>query len=370
MREIKAHTGLRGIAAFTVFLGHAEFDHLWHGAFWLSGVYSFFYWQSPAVDLFFMLSGFILNYVYLKQKALKWPAYFNARFARICPLYYAGLLAVVGMNFISAHLVHKAPKDMNLSVLLPNLAMVQEWPVPHVVTSINVPSWSISVEVFLYIFAFPLFAFLIARRRLPAGLSMGIIVVSLLLNALVSRDLPHPLNIEYWGLAWGVTGFCVGFVICELVYTRTEPLLSDPGELVLAAVVVGLLPFHALHIFLPVAFAGLIAVTYPAASRLGRILGSRFLFYLGGLSYSIYIWHAPVIEACTLAFGMRHIGDKSMDFQVSAGHKLLYCVGTTIALMAVANISYYLFETPLRKMLRGPTRNRLPVAPLSRPARP
>ena len=58
MREIKAHTGLRGIAALAVFLGHAEFDHVWPGALWLSGIYSFFYWQNPAVDLFFMLSGF------------------------------------------------------------------------------------------------------------------------------------------------------------------------------------------------------------------------------------------------------------------------------------------------------------------------
>ncbi len=129
MREIKAHTGLRGIAAMTVFLGHAEFDHLWRGAVWFTGIYSFFYWQSRAVDLFFMLSGFVLNYVYLKERRVEWRAFFAARFARICPLYYAGLFAVLAMNIYSAHTGHYPSPSLTPSILLPNLAMVQEWPV-------------------------------------------------------------------------------------------------------------------------------------------------------------------------------------------------------------------------------------------------
>jgi peptidoglycan/LPS O-acetylase OafA/YrhL len=357
MRDIKAHTGLRGIAAFTVFLGHAEFDRLWHGTFWLSGVYSFFYWQSPAVDMFFMLSGFVLNYVYLKERPADWRRYFSARFARICPLYYAGLLTMLAMNIGSVRLGHRPNSDLKSSVILPNLLMIQEWPAPHVVNSINIPSWSISVEVFLYIFIFPLLAFAVARRSLPKPLFLGILGVALLLNALVSRDLPHPLPIEYWGLIWGVTGFCAGFMICELVYNATEPLIPGLGEAALVAVVLAMLPFHSLHILLPAAFAALIAVTYPAASRLGRFLGSPIFFYLGGLSYSVYIWHKPVIKACSLAFAMRQMGASDFDIQVSSGRKLLYCVGTTVALLAVANISYYWFETPLRRVLRGPRRN-------------
>jgi peptidoglycan/LPS O-acetylase OafA/YrhL len=279
MREIKAHTGLRGIAAFTVFLGHAEFDHLWHGAFWLSGVYSFFYWQSPAADLLFMLSGFVLNYVYLKERPVAWRSYFNARFARICPLYYAGLFAMLAMNLGAVRLGHEPNPNLNLSVILPNLLMIQEWPAPHLVNSINIPSWPISVEMFLYIFIIPLLAFAIARRRLPKWLSLGSILgVALLVNALVSRDMPAPLPIEYWGLIWGVTGFCAGFIICELVYNTTEPLTSGLGEAALVAAVLAMLPFHSVHILLPIAFAALIAVTYPAGSPPGSVFGFAALF--------------------------------------------------------------------------------------------
>src|SRR5580658_1566025 len=153
MREIKAHTGLRGIAALSVFLGHAGFDRLWEGAAWFGGLYSFFYWQNPAVDLFFMLSGFILNYVYLKGRKIDWRGYFSARFARICPLYYAGLLAILAMNYGAVRLGHPASLDFKPSILLPNLVMLQEWPIPGFgfQTSVNTPSWSISVEVFLYV---------------------------------------------------------------------------------------------------------------------------------------------------------------------------------------------------------------------------
>jgi peptidoglycan/LPS O-acetylase OafA/YrhL len=56
-----------------------------------------------------------------------------------------------------------------------------------------------------------------------------------------------------------------------------------------------------------------------------------------------------------------------MDSQVSSASKLLYCVGTTVALLAVANASYYWFETPLRRLLRGPVRDRMRVGACPEP---
>ncbi|MGA3172646.1 MAG: acyltransferase [Chthoniobacteraceae bacterium] len=362
MRDIKAHTGLRGIAAMAVFLGHAEFDRLWHGAFWLSGIYSFFYWQNPAVDLFFMLSGFILNYVYIKGRRATWRTYFSARFARICPLYYAGLVAVLAMNVVSAHFGHltSASHDFKPSVLLPNLAMVQEWPVPGFVGSINVPSWSISVEFFLYIFVFPLLAWILSRRRLSRTASIAILVVAALIDGAANRgESPFPFNIQYTGLLRGITGFTAGFLICELVFNREESAISWPAEIGLVIVTLALLPFPVLHVFLPLPFAALIAVTFLPKSRLGRLLGSPPFHYLGGLSYSIYIWQYPVLKASTLAFGLRQMGASSTGGEsesMSFDHKLLYCAGTCFALVVVANVSYYWFESPLRRILRRPIR--------------
>ncbi len=369
MREIKAHTGLRGIAAMTVFLGHAEFDHLWRGAFWFTGIYSFFYWQSRAVDLFFMLSGFVLNYVYLKERRVEWRGFFAARFARICPLYYAGLFAVLAMNLYSAHSGHYPSPSLKPSILLPNLAMVQEWPVAGFVPSINIPSWSISAEVFLYVAIFPLLAFLLARQSLSRAVSLSAILIALLVNAIVSSDSPYPVHFEYAGLTLGITGFTAGFLLCELLYARESPLIPWSAEICLAVLVLALLPFASVHALLPAAFAALIAVTYSPASRLGRVLGSPFFHYLGGISYSVYIWQYPVLKACTLAFGVRHMGNVDLDTASAApGRKLLYCAGTIVTLMLVANVSYYWFESPLRRILRRPIRDWFRARPLPQSA--
>ena len=308
-----------------------------------------------------MLSGFILNYVYLKEKRVKWGEYFNARFARICPLYYAGLFAMLAMNLGAAWLDHHPSPDLKASIIIPNLAMVQEWPVFGFVPSINVPSWSISVEVFLYIFLFPFFAFIMARRRLPKAVSLVILLAALVADFMVSRDVAHPLPFEYSGLVRGIAGFTVGFLICELIHKRDAPLMPAPAEAILGLMVLALLPFNGLHPLLPIAFAALIAVTYSPASCLGRILGSPLFAYLGALSYSVYIWQAPVIKACTLAFAMRQVGGEELDMHATVWHKVLYCVGTPLALALIANLSYYAFETPVRRILRGRARDRMPV---------
>jgi len=364
MRDIKAHTGLRGIAAIAVFFGHAQFDLLWRGAFWFSGLYSFFYWQNAAVDLFFMLSGFILNYVYLKNRRTDWRTYLTARFARICPLYYAGLVAVLAMNFVSAHLGHAPSGDFKPSILIPNFAMTQEWPAPRAVPSINFPSWSISVEVFLYLAAFPLFAFLFARRPVHRGLCFALLLASIAVDAVFSGRMTGPHPFQYSGLVRGVSGFAAGFLLCELLYGREEPLVPGGVEITFGILALLILPFNSLHFLLPIAFALLIAFTYSPASRLAVILGSPLFAFLGAISYSVYIWHFPVIKACTLLFGLRRMGDFSSNINISAARKLLYCGGTFLMLIAVSSISYYWYETPVRRLLRRPVRERLGVEPL------
>jgi peptidoglycan/LPS O-acetylase OafA/YrhL len=265
------------------------------------------------------------------------------------------------MHLAGAWLDHQPSPDLTASIILPNLAMVQEWPVFGFVRSINVPSWSISVEVFLYIFVFPVLAYIVARHGLRKGVSVAILVVALAADVAASRDLRNPWMFEYSGLARGIAGFTAGFVICELIYKREAALIPVSAEVILGLAAAAMLPFGGLHPIMPLAFAALIAVTYSRASLLGRVLGSAPMAYLGALSYSVYIWQAPVIKACSLAFAVRHVGGQQIAENATELHKVLYCVGTPLALAVVANLSFYAFETPLRKMLRRRRRARIPV---------
>ena len=87
-REIYSHTGLRGIAAMCVFIYHIYLSQAvtWNLNY---SFFRFFEWRTYAVDLFFVLSGFILYWVYFnKNVAINWRSYLSARVARIFPIYY------------------------------------------------------------------------------------------------------------------------------------------------------------------------------------------------------------------------------------------------------------------------------------------
>jgi len=134
--EINALTGLRGVAALCVVLYH-----------WKDGAERLFM-RGPrltfeahgylSVDLFFVLSGFVmaLNYDGMFARRItrvNYTKFLGKRFARIYPMYLFCLVLIVAFN------VGKAPATPRL--LVANLLMVQNW--GHW-SSLNAPSWSIS----------------------------------------------------------------------------------------------------------------------------------------------------------------------------------------------------------------------------------
>ena len=90
--EIRSHTGLRGVAALCVVGYHQQFmagyklpfEALFHRAYLM-------------VDLFFVLSGFVLSYVYSQKIDVR--SFYRARFARIYPLHVFALLTLTVVTF-------------------------------------------------------------------------------------------------------------------------------------------------------------------------------------------------------------------------------------------------------------------------------
>jgi peptidoglycan/LPS O-acetylase OafA/YrhL len=226
MREIRAHSSLRGIAAMSVFLAHAELDRVLPAHGWWLSFYKFFYWQNPAVDLFFMLSGFVLNYVYLKHRRLEWGSYIVARLARICPLYYAGMGVMLAMNLYAVRHGQPASPNLHQPVILRNLTMTQEWPVGPSQISVILAAWSISVEMFLYLIVFPLLAKLFTGRVIPVRVILPCLLGLLVIDSLISYENIFGIVLPYARLMRGVVGFSVGFLVCELIVRRIHPWMD------------------------------------------------------------------------------------------------------------------------------------------------
>lgn len=142
--RIDALTGLRFLAAMMVFCFHLD-------GFLKSGVTT-----GPmgaiAVSFFFVLSGFILTYVYrerLTRGGLK--RFYFTRWARIWPLHAVCLVAALCL------MPHGKPVDFPWLRIASHVALLQSWiPWTNYVLGLNSVAWSISTEAFFY-FMFPMF---------------------------------------------------------------------------------------------------------------------------------------------------------------------------------------------------------------------
>ena len=168
--EIKSLTGLRGVAACWVVLfhyitafHHAELDQnlSTKSSAGFRLVELFFVHGYLAVDLFFILSGFVMALTYggAFEAGISSRAYLDflgKRLGRVYPLYIALTAAVAVLSYAGIGTVNPpSPVDLASNVLL-----IQAW---GIADSIDVPAWSISTEFAAYLL-FPLLV-----RIIPVG---------------------------------------------------------------------------------------------------------------------------------------------------------------------------------------------------------
>jgi hypothetical protein len=354
---IKSHTGLRGIAAFSVFMCHLYGREASKWGLSL-GFFRIFQWGDQAVDLFFMLSGFILNHVYLERgTSVDWRRYFIARIARIVPLYYATLMVTphkLGIFFAIAINSIKYTYWWGWGfavVFLSNLFMLTGFwgNSPKVV---NPPSWSISIEMFLYIAIFPILAK--KAQRLPGWAMMTICGLSAALLYLINRQRIPP---EIFGWPWtfmarGLFGFAAGFFLCSLLRSSAVRSLSKQ-ERILRILILGVVLTATLGSFagffsstvLDLLFPIIIYFTTRDEGYLCRLLGSTPLQWLGERSYSIYLWHYPILLYYEKL-------PRSWIVMKYPGSALINTLVLTLLVLVVSAVSYRYFEVPSRNAIR------------------
>lgn len=356
-RIIRSHTGLRGIAASSVFMFHL---YELEGLKWGLNIKFFlpFLWGGPAVDLFFILSGFILNYVYLsKNKPIDWRVYFVARVARIAPLYYITLLISPHQLGVFFKVLLCFPKYAVwfgfkfIAIIVLNLLMLAGLIYGfHYV--INPPSWSISVEMVLYATMFPLLARF--AKKLNQGMIWIIFMISLLmLYSCHGHVLPQFIYDWPWTfLGRGVFGFTIGFFICSVIRNNKLPkamsfgfvralLLYGLTPVVYLLSINGVLPDGTLVLIFP------ILVIYTALNEraYGGVLACRPLQWIGDRSYSIYLWHYPILAY----YGKLPKEFAELKYPLSA---LVNCSLMILIVISVSGVSYRYFEIPCREFIR------------------
>jgi peptidoglycan/LPS O-acetylase OafA/YrhL len=350
-KNLDSLTGLRGIAAVVVFLAHFDV----HKSIpILNHAIGFLSWHNAAVDLFFVLSGFTLAYVYSERNfgPTQLKKYLVARFARIYPLHLLTLLAASVLVYRSIN-ARYGTEEFSLDMLR-QIFLVSCWAPIGNGTCFNPPSWSISVETFCYIFVFPplaLFPDLV--KRVHGRLSTPIFVLSAMTCSyyiftrffspellLYGNHKVLPAFSYFVNIVRGVLGFSGG-VLLHLSFKNEDGFFRfcrKYADLIFCAGLLLMLG-HQLHLgvnnHMLVVMSPLLCLACAGGTGyVNRVLSAKLFLHFGDISYSIYLIHYLVIlYAATWA----HSYSRS---------PLLILV---VYLLSAA--SYYLYEKPARTLI-------------------
>lgn len=304
---------LRGFAAVSVIVLHTI-----HHANWTSfpnqGPLYWFRQGGFGVDLFFVISGFVILHSALALREKQGPAFvwdFSIRrLARIVPLFY--LTVLVSLLTINRDL-------LGLTVwpehLLAHLTFIHTFD-PNWFSSINGPNWSVGIEMHFYVLAALIAPALLLSRWRWAILVFGTLV-ALAWRYFAFVDLSAQGAADYFifvrsvQLPGRLDEFAIGASLALFVRT---PLFARLRASKISALVAGALSLIGLYYFfqwgwdtgdkavnfaisstlVSIAFAGSVLsaalVTSPTAIRL-----STPLRYLGTISYGLYLWHLIVL---------------------------------------------------------------------------
>jgi len=301
-----------------------------------------------AVDVFFVLSGYILTHVYYKffttplaPGAMK--RFIIKRFTKIYPLHFFTLLgAIVYYNVLN--LVVSPPKDLAYEQIPQQLLLIHSWGTLDQVTW-NFPSWSISAEWFAYILVFPL-AFLLYRRfgfKVFAFIVFGgILTFYSYTNVFYNGSVVSQMG---FGLARVSAEFLLG-VFAYLFFKNFDTLSTSSKRLTYwlwAGATLSVLWFNPAHfdyyfiLLIPLIFYTLHG---SKAKILRAVFANRTAIFLGEVSFSLYMTHF---------FAMRILGILNNNFFGYGSNNVASIIAYFSMLIGFAVIAYYLIEQPCRK---------------------
>ncbi len=363
-RYIAPLDGLRGIAIAAVFLYHED---LFAGPTSVTaldrGVHAIAALGWAGVDLFFVLSGYLITGILIDAKgtANYFRTFYARRVLRIFPAYYAFLALYF---FVRPHLPvgHYPAVDPGVQLWSWDytsnvLVAIHGWTAtPKTIDHF----WSLAVEEQFY-FAWPLLVFALPRRWLTVA------CLALTLSALGTRV--AFIGAEHWDAARvlmpaRIDSFAVGGLLALAMRAPTGPTLLAKWAWPCAGVAGALIPglywvpwmrFEALAtitLAIAVLSGALIAAAATASPRstVYRVLGAGPLPFVGRYSYALYIVHQPVILGL-LSLGVRPtivhaIGGSVMSQRIAFG-----AIAGAVSL-AAALASWYLLERPCLALKR------------------
>lgn len=340
--------GLRGIAILlVVFLHNFGFMN-----------YFFFGWLG--VDLFFVLSGFLITDILIRTVGK--PGYlrnfYGRRVLRIFPLFYLALiiclLILPRFSSLGLETTYYSENQFWIWTYLQNWLFIFKEPYGD---KILLHTWSLAVEEQFYL-VWPLLILIIRSPKHLLFVMLGILAAAGFARYLVWINQVEDLAYSSLYTFTRIDGLCIGSMVALLQQIRPGFLKKYTSLIVflMAAVNFGFYFLnHRSGFTLPyLAFAGYTTfavlfglLVYEAIDSgpnlIRRILDNRPLKFFGRISYGLYVWHWPVYLLFFDYFRNRIHDRMAGSFRTSE-----WCSGVIVTGIAIicSMISYRFFEKP------------------------
>jgi peptidoglycan/LPS O-acetylase OafA/YrhL len=274
---------------------------------------------AQGVDLFFMLSGFVLTWTYLDRMGESFSIrstlhFLWLRLARVWPVYLVTLHLAAAWIIFTLYVGHepsKAVDQLNAVSYVRQVLLVQLWFQPYFDgSSWDGPAWSISAEWLAYLLfgLLVLVIFRIARATRAGGLLWLAVAASLPPTVLLLAT--GQFYTPWSWLPRIVMQFTAGALVCAAV-RKLQPTdrarrVAGYLSLALGVGIVGILYFLDAHPvpkvsdssgLVDVLFVPLVVTLAIGVGSLPRLLSTRIMVYGGYISFSLYMVHELVHTA-------------------------------------------------------------------------
>ena len=335
-KEIDA---LRGISILAVLFHHLEFEKL----YFFSGGYL-------GVDIFFVISGYLITSIIIKEidysDNFSFKSFYIRRIRRLFPALLFMLICVSAVSYfflLPKELIHYLYSLLSSIFYFSNFffhysgikygALASE-------TELLIHTWSLSIEEQFYIF-FPIIFYLF-YRNLKNKIIIFIVIlflISLIFSTSIVNSNP---SFNFYMLFSRIFELSFGSILALVKLKQNSKITKFSNYLVLAGTFLIFFSFFyfskdtlhpSLLTLIPVIGSGMIIFFYNDNSIFKKLFTNKYLVYIGLISYSLYLWHWPVLA---ITKNIIMINDNLKFFLL-------------VVILTFSVTSYYLVEKPFRE---------------------
>ena len=335
--------GLRGVAAFAVVLYHVCLPL--HVIVAAKGYL--------AVDLFFLLSGFVIGNAYEDRlrHSMSLLTFVRVRLVRLYPLFLLGMVMGIAVSLVKAFEILSGTSVPAFAVAaVMGVFMIPFGHLPYSEATFafpfDGPAWSLFLELTVN-FAYALVVMRLSTMRLYVVIAASGALLAFTAVLHGSADMGGELETFVGGLARTVFSFCTGLLLYRLVkfgsWRRRVPAGGVIAGLVLLAVLLVPFDLNGIAVDLVAIFVLFPMIILSAVGSEPTGWGRWFALKAGALSYPLYVTHYPIMRVFQFLAERRHLSGTVLHGMI---------VLEVVVMLAAAQLALSLYDQPVQAFFK------------------